>query len=57
MYVCICRAVTERDITEAAQKGVRSFDQLSESMGIGADCGTCQHRACQMLSAIANESH
>lgn len=54
MYVCVCRAVTDRDITEAAQRGISSIEELSNVTGVGTDCGACQQRACQMLSAIAN---
>ena len=33
MYVCICNAVTDRDIRAAAQAGVRSFADVRASTG------------------------
>jgi bacterioferritin-associated ferredoxin len=53
MYVCICRGVTERDIHQAAQQGICSLEQLSENMGVGADCGCCSDYAYQLLETLA----
>ncbi|MEB3227183.1 MAG: (2Fe-2S)-binding protein [Synechocystis sp.] len=54
MYICICRGVTERDIKVAADQGMTSIQELTQSMGVGADCGVCQGHACEVLAAIAN---
>jgi len=53
MYICVCRGISDKEIEEAAQQGVTSLEQLSASMGVGADCGVCQGHACQVLEAIA----
>ncbi|MEB3160284.1 MAG: (2Fe-2S)-binding protein [Synechocystis sp.] len=53
MYICICRGITDRDIKQAADQGITSIQGLTESMGVGADCGTCHGHACQVLAAIA----
>ena len=41
MYVCICNAVTERDIGSAVADGCCSLRQLREELGVGACCGRC----------------
>ena len=41
MYVCICNAVTERTIREAAASGVRTLSELSRRTGCSDCCGTC----------------
>jgi bacterioferritin-associated ferredoxin len=41
MYVCICNAVTERDIGNAVAGGYRSLRELREQLGVGACCGRC----------------
>ncbi len=41
MYVCICRAVTERQIREAVQDGAHALKDLKHKLGIGRDCGLC----------------
>jgi bacterioferritin-associated ferredoxin len=49
MYVCICNAVTERAIREAAESGVRSLSELSRRTGCSDCCGTCADLAQQIL--------
>ncbi len=41
MYVCICHAVTERDIEGAVAGGCCSLRQLREQLGVGSTCGRC----------------
>lgn len=41
MYVCVCNAVTERDIDGAIAAGCCSLRQLREELGVGACCGRC----------------
>lgn len=41
MYVCICNAVTERDIEKAVRGGVRSLADLRLATGCSSNCGQC----------------
>jgi bacterioferritin-associated ferredoxin len=41
MYVCVCRAVTERQVREAMQNGVTSMRGLREQLGVASECGRC----------------
>lgn len=41
MYVCVCKAVTDRQLTEAINKGVCSRRQLMQCTGAGGVCGKC----------------
>ena len=41
MYVCICRAVTERQISEAVQGGARTLKDLKHKLGVACECGLC----------------
>lgn len=41
MYVCICNAITERDINAAVADGCRSLRELNVQLGVGRDCGRC----------------
>ena len=50
MYVCICNAVTERAIREAAHTGVRTLSELSRRTGCGDCCGSCADLANQILA-------
>lgn len=41
MYICVCNAVTDRDIDGAIAAGCCSLRQLREELGVGACCGRC----------------
>lgn len=49
MYVCICAAVTDREVRAAAAAGVDSLDKLTATLGVGAGCGCCREMAQQVL--------
>ncbi|MBS0545338.1 MAG: (2Fe-2S)-binding protein [Proteobacteria bacterium] len=49
MYVCVCNAVTERHIVEAARNGTTRLRQLRETLGVTAECGRCAKCAHQCL--------
>lgn len=49
MYVCICNAVTERDIGCAVAEGCDSLRELREQLGVGAGCGRCASCARDVL--------
>ncbi|MCX8145421.1 MAG: (2Fe-2S)-binding protein [Azovibrio sp.] len=63
MYVCVCQAVTERQIQEAARKGASRLKDLREQLGVTRDCGRCascahaclqQARRCQSHTVPAS---
>ncbi|MGH9164899.1 MAG: (2Fe-2S)-binding protein [Acidimicrobiales bacterium] len=41
MYVCHCRAVTDRTIATAIRAGAADVDELARRCGAGARCGGC----------------
>ena len=49
MYVCICNAVTEKMIRQAAAEGVRSLGELTRRTGCSGDCGSCADLAEEVL--------
>lgn len=49
MYICICNAITERQVRECAGEGARSIDDLSVKLGVGAGCGRCRECAIELL--------
>jgi bacterioferritin-associated ferredoxin len=50
MYVCICNAVTDHAIREAAQSGVSSFAELRRRTGCSECCGSCEDVASQVFN-------
>jgi len=45
MYICICNAVTERDIDQCMARGACSIEQLQCELGVAAGCGCCRAEA------------
>ncbi len=49
MYVCLCKAVTDSDIHEAVNGGVRTMRQLARQTGCSSNCGRCAVTAAEIL--------
>jgi bacterioferritin-associated ferredoxin len=49
MYVCVCRAVTGRQIRDAAAEGVRTMRELRLKLGVCSACGKCGESAKEIL--------
>jgi bacterioferritin-associated ferredoxin len=55
MFVCICKAVTDRQIREAAERGIDNVDALAESLGAGTGCGRCRENAEKIIEQHLGE--
>lgn len=49
MYVCVCHAVTDRQIRQAAADGARTLKDLRRELGVTRDCGRCASCAHECL--------
>ena len=49
MYVCVCKAVTEREVHAAIRDGARSLRELRTDLGSIEECGRCAGCARQCL--------
>lgn len=56
MFVCICNAVTERQIRLAAADGVTTLHELTRQTGCADCCGTCAEEAERILSQARAQS-
>ena len=52
MYICICNAVTQRQVEECARSGAASVEDLTSQLGVGAGCGRCRECATELLVKI-----
>jgi bacterioferritin-associated ferredoxin len=50
MYVCVCNAVTDRQIRQAIDAGARSMRDLRQQLGVCSDCGKCGPCARELLT-------
>jgi len=49
VYICVCNAVTDREIRQAAALGVTSLQQLKDALGVATCCGRCEGCVHQIL--------
>ena len=50
MYVCVCNAVSDRQIRDAVDKGACSLFEVQCQLPVGACCGRCEDTASQVVS-------
>jgi bacterioferritin-associated ferredoxin len=52
MYLCVCKAVSERTARRAIhEEGVMSLRELSRRHGVGTGCGKCVPAARELLQS------
>jgi bacterioferritin-associated ferredoxin len=57
MYVCICNAITEKQVREAATEGATNLMSLQKELGVGAGCGSCKETASEILAEYRHRAH
>ena len=53
MYICLCNAITERQVRECARSGACSVDELTSQLGVGSGCGRCVECAVDLLREMS----
>ncbi len=51
MIVCVCKAVSDRQIRAAVKDGANSLRDLTRDLGVGTCCGKCLPEAKASLSS------
>lgn len=49
MYICVCKAVTERQVKQAVNEGAYSMRDLRDRLGVAGECGRCAKCALDCL--------
>ncbi len=57
MYICICNAITERQVRELVRAGAASLEELTSALGVGAGCGRCRDCATHLLRETQRENN
>ena len=55
MYVCICKAITDKQL-EDAQKSAQSIREVCQNLGLGSDCGACMQEAVQLIQKTTHRN-
>ena len=50
--ICHCLGITDKDIEDAFQNGVRKWEQLQQATKIGTVCGSCREKAEELLHGL-----
>jgi bacterioferritin-associated ferredoxin len=53
VYVCHCRAVNDRAIAAAVDRGARCVEDVERMCGAGTQCGSCHPEIERLLSERA----
>ena len=56
MYVCVCLAVTDQEVTAAIEGGAETRQEVTRACGAGGDCGACHDMIEDMLDARRAEA-
>lgn len=43
MYVCVCHAVTSKQLASSIAQGATTFKALRQELGVATCCGKCGH--------------
>lgn len=60
MYLCICKAVTERRIIEEIEDGAHTIKALRHELGVTSECGKCKcevQRCIDETLGVTEEPH
>jgi bacterioferritin-associated ferredoxin len=49
MWVCLCKAVTEKQVRLAVRNGARSLPEIALRCRAGTGCGGCAPELCRIL--------
>lgn len=49
MFICICNAITERQVQAAVAEGANTLSDLQGQLGVAACCGCCAETAAEYL--------
>ncbi|MFC4277508.1 (2Fe-2S)-binding protein [Achromobacter aloeverae] len=49
MYICVCNAITERQVRSCVDAGATTLDDLEFELGVASCCGSCAATAAEYL--------
>lgn len=56
MYVCVCRAVTDKQIVKTIESGICTRRELTHCLGVGKDCGKCNKEVKNLLNQYSEQN-
>lgn len=56
MYVCLCKAVTDRQIRESINSGACTFRAVRDQLGVATQCGKCGQHAMNIIETAVKKA-
>ena len=55
MFVCLCKAVCDKRVRDAIDRGASSVDAVGFACGAGTDCGSCHDTIAALIERHSEE--
>jgi bacterioferritin-associated ferredoxin len=55
MFICVCNAITDRQVRQCAELGVTSLEALRETLSVATCCGRCETAVRELLQECGGE--
>ena len=56
MYVCVCKAITDKELRLAIEEGANTTQSLREKLGCIIQCGMCEQQVCEIRDQVVNKN-
>ena len=56
MYVCVCKAITDKELRLAIEEGAKTTRSLREKLGCINQCGMCEQQVCKIRDQVVNKN-
>jgi len=56
VYVCSCKAVSDRTVHALVADGCRDVEEIGRACGAGTDCGSCVDAIEEIVECITRET-
>ena len=56
MYVCVCKAITDKELRLAIEEGAKTTRSLREKLGWINQCGMCEQQICEIRDQVVNKN-
>jgi bacterioferritin-associated ferredoxin len=51
MYICVCHAISDRQIREAVDQGADSLEKVQAHLPVASCCGSCADSARELIES------
>ena len=56
MYVCVCRAITDKQLRVAVKEGANTTESLRNKLGCINQCGKCEQQVCEIRDEVISSA-